>query len=114
MLFIAAISAGPAIAADTDGGKMPTKAVRASSAQDVPQIPGDDIFGFTSPTDVGNPGDTMFVNENDGRTSKRQEGQCRQRALRRADNAVEDNRQDRLQRDIPAASRLPVNGESRS
>ena len=25
---------------------------------DVPDVPGDDIFGFTTPTDVGNPGDT--------------------------------------------------------
>jgi hypothetical protein len=72
LIFIAAISAGSAIAADTGGGKMPTKATRSSLAQEVPQVPGDDIFGFTSPTDVGNPGDSNFVNENDGRTSKRQ------------------------------------------
>ena len=37
----------------------------------VPQVPGDDIFGFTTPTDVGNPGDTGFGNENDGRAGKR-------------------------------------------
>jgi hypothetical protein len=34
-------------------------------------VPGDDIFGFTTPTDVGNPGDTGFGNENDGRAGKR-------------------------------------------
>lgn len=38
---------------------------------DVPEVPGDDIFGFTTPTDVGNPGDTGFANENDGRVGKR-------------------------------------------
>lgn len=38
---------------------------------DVPNVPGDDIFGFTTPTDVGNPGETGFANENDGRTGKR-------------------------------------------
>ena len=37
----------------------------------VPDVPGDDIFGFTTPTDVGNPGDTAFGNENDGRAGKR-------------------------------------------
>ena len=37
----------------------------------VPDVPGDDIFGFTTPTDVGNPGDTGFGNENDGRAGKR-------------------------------------------
>jgi hypothetical protein len=38
---------------------------------DVPEVPGDDIFGFTDPTDVGHPGDTTFANENDGRWGKR-------------------------------------------
>jgi hypothetical protein len=38
---------------------------------DVPDVPGDDIFGFTTPTDVGNPGETGFANENDGRMGKR-------------------------------------------
>jgi hypothetical protein len=36
------------------------------------QVPGDDIFGFTSPTDVGKPGDSGFADENDGRFGKRQ------------------------------------------
>ena len=35
-------------------------------------MPGDDIFGFTSPTDVGKLGDIGFTNENDGRFGKRQ------------------------------------------
>jgi hypothetical protein len=34
-------------------------------------VPGDDIFGFTTPTDLGNVGDSGFVNENDGRAGKR-------------------------------------------
>ncbi|MBX9774697.1 MAG: hypothetical protein K2Y71_09810 [Xanthobacteraceae bacterium] len=47
-------------------------AVLACEARaDVPDVPGDDIFGFTTPTDVGNPGDTGFANENDGRSGKR-------------------------------------------
>ena len=60
------------MAADTGGSKMPTKAARSSLAQEVPQVPGDYIFGFTSTTDVGNPGGSGFANENDGRTGKRQ------------------------------------------
>jgi hypothetical protein len=38
---------------------------------EVPGVGGDDIFGFTSPTEIGNPGDNSFVNENDGRFGKR-------------------------------------------
>ncbi len=38
---------------------------------DTPEVPGDEIFGFSTPTDVGNPGDTGFANENDGRAGKR-------------------------------------------
>lgn len=37
----------------------------------VPDVPGDDIFGFSTPTDVGNPGDISIANENDGRSGKR-------------------------------------------
>lgn len=47
----------PALAAESGGG--------------IAQVPGDDIFGFTSPSDVGNPGDSGFANENDGRFGKR-------------------------------------------
>ena len=56
--FIAVVSTDPAFAAEPSGGSA--------------QVPGDDIFGFTSPTDVGNPGDSGFANENDGRFGKRQ------------------------------------------
>jgi len=38
---------------------------------DVPEVPADYIFGFTSPTDVGNAGEKGFSNENDGRLGKR-------------------------------------------
>ncbi len=37
----------------------------------VPQVPNDDIFGFTTPTDIGQAGDINFANENDGRLGKR-------------------------------------------
>jgi hypothetical protein len=46
-------------------------ALAREAAATVPEVPGDDIFGFTTPTDVGNPGDTGFANENDGRAGKR-------------------------------------------
>jgi hypothetical protein len=64
LFFVAAISVDPAFAADPSSGNE--------------QVPGDDIFGFTSPTDVGNPGDSGFANENDGRFGK---GQGSYRAL---------------------------------
>jgi hypothetical protein len=51
----------PAAAADA------TAATNAST----PTVPGDDIFGITSPTDLGNAGDRGFANENDGRIGKR-------------------------------------------
>jgi hypothetical protein len=40
----------------------------------VPSVPGDDIFGFTTATDPGNPGDLQYFNENDGRFGKRDGG----------------------------------------
>jgi hypothetical protein len=47
-----------------------TGAARGAETK-VAEVPSEDIFGFTSPTDVGNPGDTGFANENDGRLGKR-------------------------------------------
>jgi hypothetical protein len=47
------------------------KTSQSSEALSIPEVPSDDIFGFTSPTDVGNVGDLGFANENDGRTGKR-------------------------------------------
>jgi hypothetical protein len=38
----------------------------------VAEVPGDDIFGFTSPTAPGKAGDLEYFNENDGRVGKRQ------------------------------------------
>ena len=46
-----------------------TLAVEAKA--EVADVPGDDIFGFSTPTDVGNAGETGFSNENDGRFGKR-------------------------------------------
>ena len=43
----------------------------AAEDKSVPEVPAEDIFGFTSPTDIGNPGDIAFANENDGRLGKR-------------------------------------------
>ena len=47
------------------------RAADSGAAKELPQVPGDDIFGFTSATDIGNPGDTAIANENDGRIGKR-------------------------------------------
>ena len=47
------------------------KTSQSSEALSIPEVPSDDIFGFTSPTDVGNVGDLGFANENDGRAGKR-------------------------------------------
>jgi hypothetical protein len=66
-LLTTIISICPALAAE------PTKkSGQSDPGRDVPQVPGDDIFGFTSQTDIGKPGDTGFANENDGRLGKRQ------------------------------------------
>jgi hypothetical protein len=48
----------------------PAAAVAADAGKQVAQVPGDDIFGFTSPSDIGNPGDAAIANENDGRLGK--------------------------------------------
>jgi hypothetical protein len=42
----------PAGAADPKGAKSPA----AAPAEEIPQVPGGDLFGFTSATDVGDPG----------------------------------------------------------
>ncbi len=59
------LAGGAARAADPAAKNAPSREVS------VPDVPGDDIFGFTSPTDLGKPGDRMFVNENDFRLGKR-------------------------------------------
>lgn len=38
---------------------------------EVPEVPDGDIFGFSSPSGLGNAGDLAFANENDGRLQKR-------------------------------------------
>jgi hypothetical protein len=69
--FAAAISTYPALA--DPGSYMGSENIGQSSpGKEVAQVPGDAIFGFTSPTDVGKPGDIGFANENDGRFGKRQ------------------------------------------
>jgi hypothetical protein len=68
----AVISIHPAYAVDPNSGAGPKNGGQFSPGKEELQVPGDDIFGFTSPTDVGKPGDTGFANENDGRFGKRQ------------------------------------------
>jgi hypothetical protein len=50
-----------------------TKASKAETGKgnDIPEVPGDDIFGFTSATDVGDKGDLGFANELTGFRGKR-------------------------------------------
>lgn len=47
----------------------PAKAPQVTEQEQ--SVPGEDIFGFTSPTDVGNVGDMGLALENDGRFGKR-------------------------------------------
>ena len=58
---------GAALAADA----VKSKPVAAAAEPNFPDVPGDDIFGFTSPSDIGKPGDTFVALENDGRIGKR-------------------------------------------
>lgn len=60
LAFVLLLGATPAFAAD------------APKAAAVPTVPGDEIFGFTTASDPGNPGDIILFNENDGRFGKRQ------------------------------------------
>jgi hypothetical protein len=48
-----------------------SNAAATPASATTPSVPGDDIFGFTTPTDPGNPGDLAYFNENDGRLGKR-------------------------------------------
>jgi len=54
---------------ETDSKK---KKAEGSESSKVPEVPGGDIFGITSPTDVGDKGDYGIANEFDGRLQKRQ------------------------------------------
>jgi hypothetical protein len=72
VLVVAVISAYPAFAAESSRQAEPKKVGQSATSKEAPQVPGDDIFGFTSQTDVGKPGDWGFANENDGRFGKRQ------------------------------------------
>jgi hypothetical protein len=51
--------------------KAAEEAGREAPAGEAPDVPGDNIFGFTDPTDVGKPGDTGIASENTGRAGKR-------------------------------------------
>ncbi len=51
-LAFGALSLSPALAAD-----IATPAPGEAAPVEQPQVPGDDIFGFTSPSDTGNVGE---------------------------------------------------------
>jgi hypothetical protein len=51
--------------------KVTQQAGGEAPSSDVPDVPGENIFGFTDPTDVGKPGDTGLASENTGRAGKR-------------------------------------------
>jgi hypothetical protein len=57
----------PSVLAD----KVAQQAGGEAPSSDVPDVPGENIFGFTDPTDVGKPGDMGFASENTGRAGKR-------------------------------------------
>src|SRR6185295_20349876 len=69
--MLAAALMNSLFAVETSAQELPKKAAKPSVESNVPEVPGDDIFGFTAPTDIGNPGDTGFANEIDGRFGKR-------------------------------------------
>jgi hypothetical protein len=71
-VFVAVVSTYPAIAAEPGSDTGSVNRGQSSHGKEVAQVPGDDIFGFTTPTDVGKPGESGFANENDGRFGKRQ------------------------------------------
>jgi hypothetical protein len=58
-------AAGPVMAADAKG------TAETPDVSEFASVPGDDIFGFTSPTDLGKAGDSAVGLENDGRIGKR-------------------------------------------
>jgi hypothetical protein len=71
-VFVAVVSTYPAIAAEPRSDTGSVDRGKSSRGEEVAKVPGDDIFGFTTPTDVGKPGERGFANENDGRLGKRQ------------------------------------------
>ena len=70
--FIMVVLACPALAADPSSVLGSKNVGQSNPGKEVAQVSADDIFGFTSQTDVGKPGDSGFANENDGRFGKRQ------------------------------------------
>jgi hypothetical protein len=71
-IFVAFVATYPAIAAEPGSDTGSVNLGQSSQGKHVAQVPGDEIFGFTTPTDVGKPGESGFANENDGRFGKRQ------------------------------------------
>jgi hypothetical protein len=69
--LIGAVFVGALFASASQAAELPKKSAKTDNTSGVPEVPGDDIFGFTAPTDIGQPGDTGFANENDGFFGKR-------------------------------------------
>ncbi len=61
----------PKKGADSKSENGSKKKSEKSETSKVPEVPGGDIFGITSPTDVGDKGDYGIANEFDGRLQKR-------------------------------------------
>lgn len=78
--LIAALGAGLMLAAPAEAADMPLKAPRIAAydrcakvepAPGTPSVPGGDIYGITSPTDIGDPCSWAFATKFTGRYGKR-------------------------------------------
>lgn len=48
----------------------PSRGVEVRTGTDIPIVPGEDVFGTTNPSEVGDPGDLSITHEYDGRAGK--------------------------------------------
>jgi hypothetical protein len=75
-LLIAGLTA-PAIAADLPRkapirpAKVADRCAKVEPPKGTPEVPGGDIFGFSNPTDIGDPCEWSFASENTGLAGKR-------------------------------------------
>ena len=66
------LSCAAALAQDAGSSDKPMlRGTVDAAAPAIADVPGDDIFGFSSPTDLGKPGDTGVASENSGASGKR-------------------------------------------
>jgi hypothetical protein len=71
VILTAALAALALVAGSVAAFAAPAPEKSGEGAPEVPDVPGENIFGFTDPTDVGKPGDTGLASENTGRAVKR-------------------------------------------